>query len=151
MSYCIFQPTVFINNIFTTIFPRLSSLCLNRFLQVNKLCENKVYLRVAVVSNNINWWYFWTGTIRAEHPCAYKWREIFRLFLWYFSCRSKILSYIEIPGQANGIKIYTLFCPWSCYDPYTFKLVTIWPMGCLLFLKNCSFNFSFLYLFIFRT
>ena len=109
---------------------------------------NKVYLRVAVVSNNINWWYFWTGTIRAEHPCAYKWREIFRLFLWYFSCRSKILSYIEIPGQANGIKIYTLFCPWSCYDPYTFKLVTIWPMGCLLFLKNCSFNFSFLYLFI---
>ena len=109
---------------------------------------NKVYLRVAVVSNNINWWYFWTGTIRAEHPCAYKWREIFRLFLWYFSCRSKILSYIEIPGQANGIQIYTLFCPWSCYDPYTFKLVTIWPMGCLLFLKNCSFNFSFLYLFI---
>ena len=109
---------------------------------------NKVYLRVAVVSNNINWWYFWTGTIRAEHPCAYKWREIFRLFLWYFSCRSKILSYIEIPGQANGIKIYTLFCPWSCYDPYTFKLVTIWPMGCLLFLKNCSVDFSFLYLFI---
>ena len=67
------------------------------------------------------------------HSRAYKWREIFRLFLWYFSCRRKLLSYIEIPGQANGIKIYTIFCPWSCYERYTFKLVTIWPLGCLLF------------------
>ena len=63
------------------------------------------------------------------------------------------LSYIEVPGQANGMKnprkssskIHEnpRFGPGVVYDACALKLVTIWPPGCLLF---SSLSLSWLFI-----
>ena len=70
---------------------------------MHKLCENKVYLGAAVVSNNVEGWYFlyrYAGTVFLQHTNEEK---ISVCFFGILAVGGNTLSYIEIPGQANGI------------------------------------------------